>query len=283
MRNWKLKIVDFQFLIAARDNAGAFDLRMKIKDKAAVITGASRGVGKATALALAQGGCSVLINYSRSRKEAEQTAGEVRALGVNAALFAGDVSEDRVCREMMDAAAQAFGRLDILINNAGTTRFISHGNFDEVHGDDWDRIFGVNVKGPFQCVRAARKYLEASGEGVVINVSSVAGIIGAGSSIPYCASKAALINMTISLARALGPKIRVNSVAPGFIAGHWTQEGLGGDYETVKKKAEERSALGRVCQPEDVAAAILSLITGSELITGQTMVCDGGFLVGPRG
>ncbi|MBM3837377.1 MAG: glucose 1-dehydrogenase [Verrucomicrobia bacterium] len=256
---------------------------MIIQGKAAVVTGASRGVGKATALALAREGCSVLVNFSRSRGEAEQTVKEAQALGAKAALFPGDVSDDRVCREMMDEAARTFGRLDILVNNAGTTRFIPHGNFDEVRDEDWERIMGVNVKGPFQCVRAARKYLEASGEGVVINVSSIAGIIGSGSSIPYCASKAALITMTISLARALGPKVRVNSVAPGFIAGHWTQEGLGRDYEAVKQKAEERSALGRVCRPEDVAAAILSLITGSDLITGQTIVCDGGFLVGPRG
>jgi 3-oxoacyl-[acyl-carrier protein] reductase len=275
--------INFQFLQRQAFEDLAFLMALNIRGKAAVVTGASRGVGKATALALAREGCSVLINYSRSRDEAEKAAKEVQSIGVNATLFAGDVSDDDVCRAMMETAARTLGRLDILINNAGTTRFIPHGNFDDVRDKDWARIFEVNVKGPFQCVRAARKYLEASGEGVVVNVSSIAGIIGAGSSIPYCASKAALINMTISLARALGPKVRVNSVAPGFIAGHWTQEGLGRDYDAGKKRAEERSALGRVCQPEDVAAAILSLITGSALITGQTIVCDGGFLVGPRG
>ena len=256
---------------------------MNIFGKAAVVTGASRGVGKATALALAKGGCSVLLNYSRSRDEAEQTAELVRASGGKAVCFPGDVSEDGVCREMMDAAAQEFGRLDILVNNAGTTRFIPHGNLDDVREEDWNRILGVNVIGPFQCVRAARKYLEAAGAGVIVNVTSIAGIAATGSSIPYCASKAALINMTMSLARALAPKIRVNSVAPGFIEGHWTQTGLGLDYEAGKKKAEERSALGRVCQPEDVAAAILSLITGSDLVTGQTIVCDGGALIGSKG
>ena len=255
---------------------------MNIEGKAAVVTGASRGVGRATALALAKGGCSVLINYSRSREEAERTAAEVRALGVKAICFPGDVADDRVCRKMMDAAAQAFGRLDILVNNAGTTRFIAHADLEDVRDEDWYRILGVNLKGPFQCVRAARKYLEASGAGLVINVASIAGMIGTGSSIPYCASKAALINMTTSLARALAPIIRVNAVAPGFIAGHWTQEGLGPNYEAVKKATEERAALGKVCQPEDVADAILSLITGSELITGQTIVCEGGYLIGPK-
>src|SRR5204862_1913773 len=123
-----------------------------------------------------------------------------------------------------------------------------------------------NLKGPFQCTRAARPYLEAAGAGMIINVASIAAFSGSGSSIPYCASKAALINLTISLARALAPKIRVNAVAPGFIADRWTQEGLGPDYERVKRGHEQRAVLGKVCQPEDVAAAILSLITGSELI-----------------
>ena len=135
---------------------------MNIFGKAAVVTGASRGVGKATAMALAKRGCSVLLNYSRSRDEAEQTAELLRASGGKAVCFPGDVSDDGVCREMMDAAAREFGRLDILVNNAGTTRFIPHGNLDEVREEDWNRILGVNVIGPFQCVRAARKYLEAS-------------------------------------------------------------------------------------------------------------------------
>ena len=247
-----------------------------------MVTGASRGVGRATALALARGGCHVAINYSRSRDEAEQTAAAVRLLGVKAICVRGDVAEDAACRVLMDAAAKEFGRLDILVNNAGTTEFIPHANLDDVTDAHWERILGVNLKGPFQCVRAARKYLEASGSGIVINVSSVAGIAGTGSSIPYCASKAALINLTLSLARALGPNIRVNSVAPGFIAGEWLQKGLGADYETAKSAREKMNVLGKVCEPEDIAAAILSLITGSDLITGQTLVCDGGTLLGPK-
>ena len=247
-----------------------------------MVTGASRGVGRATALALARGGCHVAINYSRSRDEAEQTAAAVRLLGMKAICVRGDVAEDAACRVLMDAAAKEFGRLDILVNNAGTTEFIPHANLDDVTDAHWERILGVNLKGPFQCVRAARKYLEASGSGIVINVSSVAGIAGTGSSIPYCASKAALINLTLSLARALGPNIRVNSVAPGFIAGEWLQKGLGADYETAKSAREKMNVLGKVCEPEDIAAAILSLITGSDLITGQTLVCDGGTLLGPK-
>ncbi len=255
---------------------------MNITGKVAVITGASRGVGRATALALARGGCSVAVNFSRSRDEAEQTAAAVRQLGVKAICIPADVANDAACRAMMDMAARELGRLDILVNNAGTTEFIPHANLEDVTDAHWDRILGVNLKGPFQCVRAARKHLEASGHGVVITVTSIAGIAGTGSSIPYCASKAALINMTISLARALGPNIRVNSVAPGFIAGEWLQKGLGTDYEKVKQAREQTNVLGKVCAPEDIAAAILSLITGSDLITGQTLVCDGGTMVGPK-
>ncbi|MDA2925692.1 SDR family oxidoreductase [Acidobacteria bacterium AH-259-G07] len=255
---------------------------MNIKGKAAIITGASRGVGKATALALARGDCAVLVNYSRSREEAEQTVEEARTFGVQAFSFQADVSEDDACRAMMDVAAKEFGRLDILVNNAGTTKFIPHSHLEDVTDEHWNRILGVNLKGTFQCTRAARKYMEASGEGEVVNVTSVAGITAAGSSIPYCASKAAQINLTISLARVLGPAIRVNSVAPGFIAGRWTQKGLGADYESVKQAWEARAVLGKVCRPEDVAAAILGIITGSDMITGQTIVCDGGRLIGPK-
>ncbi len=255
---------------------------MQIQGKAAVVTGASRGVGRATALALAQAGCAVAINYHRSATEAEEVAAEARKFGVKAICVAGDVADDAACREVMDRAAAEFGRLDILVNNAGTTEFIPHDRMEDVLDAHWERIFAVNVKGPFQCIRAARPYLQASGNGLVINVTSVAGVAGTGSSVPYCASKAALINMTISLARALGPGIRVNSVAPGFIAGEWLQKGLGEEYEAAKAARESLNVLGKVCLPEDIAAAILSLISGSDLVTGQTLVCDGGMLLGPK-
>ena len=255
---------------------------MNLQGKAAIVTGASRGVGRATALALARGGCSVLINHSRSAERAGEVAAEARALGVKVVVFQADVSDDAACRAMVTAAVRELGRLDILVNNAGTTRFIAHQDLDAVTDDDWARIIGVNVKGPFQCTRAARPHLEASGSGCIVNVTSIAGIAGTGSSIPYCASKAALINMTLSLARALGPRIRVNSVAPGFIAGEWLEAGLGANYESAKAAREKANILGKVCEPEDIAAAILSLITGSDLITGQTLVCDAGTLLGPK-
>ena len=252
---------------------------MRIEGKAAIVTGGGTGVGRATALELARQGCAVLVNYSRSRDEAEQTAAEIQAAGVKGLAMQADVADDAACRAMIDEAVRAFGRLDVLVNNAGTTRFIPHANLDEVNDEDWQRIMSVNLKGPFQCARAAAKPMLAAGEGEIVNVTSVAGIAATGSSIPYAASKAALINMTVSLARVLAPKIRVNSVAPGFVDGRWLQDGLGPAYETVKRLFEERLPLGRVCQPEDVAAAIVGMITGSDLVTGQTLVCDGGMLI----
>ena len=254
---------------------------MNLQGKAAVVTGAARGVGRATALALARGGCSVLINYNTSHRAAEETAGEIAALGGRAIIFQGSVADDNVCRGMMERAAKEFGRLDILVNNAGTTRFINFQDLDAVTDADWANIFATNLKGPFQCARAARPYLEANGDGVIVSVASVAGITGAGSSIPYCASKAGVINLTLSLARTLGPKIRVNAVAPGFIAGEWLRNGLGADYQAAKEAKAAQALLGKVSTPEDIAAAILALIS-ADMITGHALVCDGGHTVGPR-
>ncbi len=252
---------------------------MQIQGKAAIVTGGGTGVGRETGLALARLGCHVLVNYSRSRDDAERTSAEIRALGVKSIAVQADVARDAECRAMVEAALRAFGRLDVLVNNAGTTSFINHGDLDAVGDDDWQRIMAVNLQGPFQCARAARSALETDGGGCIVNVSSIAGIRAIGSSIPYCASKAALNNLTIALARALAPKIRVNAVAPGFITGRWLQNGLGPAYESIKKYQESRSPLQRVCDPKDVADAILSLITGSDLVTGQVLPVEGGMLI----
>ena len=253
---------------------------MEIGGKAAVITGGGTGVGRATALSLAKLGCSVLVNYSRSKDEAENTAAEAAALGVKAVPWRADVTDDAACRAMIDAAVKQFGRLDVLVNSAGATSFIPHTDLEAVKDEDWDRIFAVNVKGAFHCARAARGPMQEAGDGEIVNVSSVAGVAGIGSSIPYCASKAALNNLTVTLARALAPKIRVNAVAPGFITGRWNRQGWGEAYDAVKQMAEQRAPLNRVCEPQDVADAILSFITGSDLVTGQIVVCDGGMLIG---
>jgi 3-oxoacyl-[acyl-carrier protein] reductase len=255
-------------------------MTMQLAGKAAIVTGGGTGVGRATALALAREGCSVLVNYSRSRDEAEQTAAEIRALGSKAIAHRADVSDDAACRRMVAGAVEAFQRVDILINNAGTTKFVLAGDLDGVTDEDWQRIFAVNVLGPFHCARAVKEPMLAGGGGQIINVTSVAAIAAKGSSIPYAASKGALNNLTIALARVLAPKIRVNAVAPGFITGRWLQHGLGPAYEPMKAMIEQSCPLEKVCDPADVAAAILSLATGSAMITGQCLVVDGGMLIG---
>lgn len=252
---------------------------MQLEGKAALVTGGGTGVGRATALALGARGCAVAVNYSRSEEAAEATAAEIRDAGGRALAVRADVAEDAECRALVERAVSEWGRLDLLVQSAGTTSFVPHGELDRVGDEDWDRILAVNLKGPFQCVRAARSALEEAG-GEVVNVSSVAGITGTGSSIPYCASKAGLNILTVTLARALGPAVRVNAVAPGFITGRWLREGLGEQaYGAVKQSLEERVPLRRVCEPEDVRDAILSLVEGSDLVTGQVLVCDGGMTI----
>lgn len=252
---------------------------MDIAGKAAIVTGGGTGVGRATALSLARRGCAVAINYSRSRDEAEATAADIEKLGVKALVMRADVAEDAECRAFVAAAVEAFGRLDVLVNNAGTTRFVNHADLDALTNDDWHRTLAVNTVGPFQCARAARGALAANGHGAIVNVSSVAGLRAMGSSIAYCASKAALNNLTIALARVLAPEIRVNAVAPGFITGRWLEKGLGEAFAQVKAYQEQRAALGSVCEPQDVANAILSLVTGSDLVTGQVLPVEGGVLL----
>lgn len=253
---------------------------MDLMGKAAIITGGGTGVGRSTAIELAKRGCSVMINYSRSKADAEETAAEASALGVKAIPFQADVADDAACRRMADAAAREFGRLDVLVNNAGTTSFIRHDDLEAVGMDEWMRIMSTNVIGAFQVTRAVKDALLASGDGEIVNVSSVAGLAGTGSSIPYCASKAALNNMTVTLARVFAPKVRVNAVAPGFIDTRWIREGIGEEgYLKAKERTEQTALLGKVLQPEDVAAAILSIITGSDLMTGQVICLDAGMLI----
>ena len=253
---------------------------MDVEGKAAIVTGGGTGVGRATALKLASMGCSVLVNYSKSRDDAEATAEEIRKHGVTGLAVQADVAEDAQCRDMVAAAEKAFGRLDLLVNNAGTTVFVQHSDLEGIDIGDWQKILGVNLIGAFQCARAARDLLEASGNAHIVNTSSVAGVGGVGSSIPYCASKAALNNLTVTLARVLAPKIKVNAVAPGFITGKWLQEGMGDAYDAVQEFAAARSTLQKVCTPEEIADAIVGIATGPDLLTGQVLVTDSGLLLG---
>jgi 3-oxoacyl-[acyl-carrier protein] reductase len=174
---------------------------------------------------------------------------------------------------MLAEVGATFGRLDFLVTSAGQTAFVGHGDLEGLTDEIWDRILGVNLKGTFHCIRAAVPWLRQEGGGAVCNVSSIAGVYAIGSSVAYCASKAAINNMTVSLARALAPDIRVNAVAPGFIDTRWWKDSPA--YEGIKAMATAQTLLGKVCQPEDVALDIVHLLT-ADLITGQVLVVDGG-------
>jgi 3-oxoacyl-[acyl-carrier protein] reductase len=252
---------------------------MNVQGKVALITGGATGLGRATGQALARLGCRIAVNHViATRLEAEQAAAEISSLGVASMSVEADVTDSDACRRMADAVVSKLGRLDILINCAGVTRFIPHSALDDLRDDDWDFILGVNVIGTFHAARACRNALSVNG-GVIINVASTAGISAAGSSIPYAVSKAGVITLTTALARVMAPKVRVNAVAPGFIDGRWMREGLAERYDASCENFATVSALGRVCQPSDVADAIVSLISGSDMVTGQTLVCDGGALL----
>jgi 3-oxoacyl-[acyl-carrier protein] reductase len=249
---------------------------MELSGKGAIVTGGGTGVGRATALALARAGCAVVVNYSRSHEAAEAVAEEARSHGVEAIAVRADVASDDDCRALVAAATETFGRLDVLVNNAGTTSFIPHHDLEAVTAETWDTILGVNLVGPFQMTRAAAGPLRADGGGHVVNVASVAGVYGTGSSIPYCASKAALLNLTVTLARVLGPEVQVNAVCPGFIDGTWLQQGFGDAFDAIKQSVVDKSLLRAVCTPDDVADAIFGFLCGSRLTTAEYVVVDGG-------
>ena len=243
---------------------------MAQQTKAALVTGAATGIGRAVALGLAARGYAVAVNYSRSAAEAGETLAEVHAFGVRGFAGKADVADDAAVRALVVRCRKEFGGLDVLVNNAGTTRFIDAQDLEAVTDEVWDGILGVNLKGAFHACRAAWPLLRER-RGAVVNVTSVAGLQGQGSSIPYAASKAALNCLTKSLARTFAPEVRVNAVAPGPVLTRW----LDGRDEMVKKYVAA-APLGRAATPDDVADAVLFLATGANLMTGQVIVVDGG-------
>ncbi len=250
---------------------------MKLENAVVIVTGSSSGVGAATARLLASRGARVTINYSSSKAAAEAVAEECRGLGGDAIVCQANVSDDENCRNLVAASLDKWGRVDALVNNAGTTKFVNHSNLAGLDKDDFFNIYGVNVVGPYQMCRAAESALKASGDGAIVNVSSIAGVRGVGSSIAYAASKGALITMTKSLARVMGPQVRVNCVCPGFIQGEWLKEGLGEDaYNRAKEAAESRAPLRRTCTAESVAESIVGFIDGQSIVTGEHIILDGG-------
>jgi 3-oxoacyl-[acyl-carrier protein] reductase len=251
---------------------------MKMKDHVAIVTGSATGLGAAVALKLAAQGVRTVINYTKSLAEAEETLAQAKAMGVDAILGQGDVASDDDCRRIAKLAVDRWGRIDILVNNAGTTKFADHADLDALNADDFLNIYKVNVVGAFQMIRACTPHLRASGFGRIVNVSSVAGVLGIGSSVAYTASKGALNTMTLSLARALAPEIRVNAICPGFIGTRWFSERFGPEaYARIVEHTVQSTPLHRAGTPEDVAEAVAFFCgEGARHITGEMLLSDAG-------
>jgi NAD(P)-dependent dehydrogenase (short-subunit alcohol dehydrogenase family) len=252
--------------------------------KVILVTGGATGLGAAVAVGAAKRGAkAVVLNCSKSLAEAEATAAAVRAAGAEAEIAQGNVAEDADCRKVAAAAAR-FGRLDALVNNAGVTKHVqNHADLDGLSKEDFLRIFTVNTVGPFQMIRACRSLLEAAERSSVLMTSSIAGVTGGGSSVAYAASKGALNTMTLSLARALGPKIRVNAICPGFIDTRWFPDAFGAETtERIRQRVIETTPLKAASKPEDIADAALFLISdAARHITGETLMVDAGLHLGP--
>ncbi len=246
----------------------------------AVVSGSATGIGAACARHLAAAGLTGAVSYTKSAAEAEATAEACRALGVEALVVQGDVAEDADCRDLVAAALEAWGGLDVLVNNAGTTRFADAGDLESLAKDDFDRIFAVNVIGAYQLTRAAAPHLKAAGGGgggAVVNLSSHSGFSGIGSSIAYAASKGALNTLTLSLARALAPEVRVNAVCPGFVDTRWMAGKLNqAEMAEFRARAAEIAPLKLLVTPDQVAEAVCWFALGGRAVTGQLLVIDGG-------
>ena len=249
---------------------------MKLEGSVAVVTGGATGIGRAVCLELARAGAKgVVVNYSRSAADAAATVAELAALGVEGLPVKADVAREGEVKAMVAQAMEHFSRIDVLVNNAGTTRFIPFSDLDAVSDEVWQQILGVNLMGPWYAARAAAPHLRQS-RGCIINVASIAGIRASGSSLPYGVSKAALTQLTRALAVALAPEVRVNAVLPGLVSSRWFRQSFGEEAAAAQERAmASRTPLKAVATPEQVAQAVMGLIR-SDIVTGQHLVVDGG-------
>jgi 3-oxoacyl-[acyl-carrier protein] reductase len=246
--------------------------------RVALVTGSATGIGRAMAVALAKAGYDVVVNYSRSEQEAKQTAGACEQAGAQTLLARCDVADEPTVLAMFDAIKQKFGRLDVLCNNAGTTVTPLAHEFEKITAEEWDRVFGVNVKGVFLVTKHAAPLLRQSDDACIVNTNSVVGARPGPQPLPYSASKGALWTMTKALAGALGPDgIRVNGVAPGWMEGEWMERMLGERYDKLMESRAKQTPLCRVVTAEDVAQSAMSLIDGNKAVSGVILVVDGGY------
>ncbi|HLG74525.1 MAG TPA: SDR family NAD(P)-dependent oxidoreductase [Chloroflexota bacterium] len=245
--------------------------------RVALVTGSATGIGRATAIELAKHGYDVIVNYSRSADAARETVRECEAAGAKTLLIQCDVSDDPQVRSMLAQVEQTFGRLDALVNVAGTTVLTAQEDLEAITPEDFDRVMAVNVKSVFLVTRAAAPLLKRTGNAAIVNLASIVGPRPGAQPIPYAASKAAVVNMTRTFSRIMAPEVRVNAVAPGWIAGEWMERTLGEHYDRLMERRAKATPMGRVCTFEDVAEVILNLIEHNKFVTGETIVIDGGF------
>ena len=255
---------------------------MDIEGAVFIVTGSATGLGAAVARRLAGKGGRVVINYTRSKAEAEETAAACQELGGDTLLCQADVSSDEDCRRMANEALDKWGRIDGLVNNAARSKIVPHADLEGLTGEDFSQIFAVNVTGAYQMVRAVVPAMKEQGKGAIVNISSGSGFSGSGSSIAYAASKGALNTMTLSLARALAPEIRVNAVCPGVMQTRWWREGLGEEnYNSFIDRYAQSAPLKKAGTTEAVADPVLWLLEGAEHVTGETILVDAGSHLGP--
>jgi 3-oxoacyl-[acyl-carrier protein] reductase len=245
--------------------------------KRALVTGGATGIGRAAVLHLARAGFDVALNYRSSAEAARAVGAEAEAAGAKVLLLAGDVAEDDQVRAMLKEVEAAFGGLEALINNAGTTISTLARDLDAVSVEDWDRVFAVNVRGLFLVTRAAVPLLRRGENPCIVNTASIVGLRPGPQPLPYAASKAAIVSLTKQLAGALGPEIRVNAVAPGWMEGEWMERMLGDNYGRLMERRAKATPLGRCVTADDVAETMLSLILSNRFVNGEIIVIDGGF------
>src|SRR2546423_2529513 len=243
--------------------------------KAALVTGAATGIGRSAVLALARAGFDVALNYSSSEAAARETAAQAEKLGAKTLLVRCDVSDEQAVRAMLKKVGETFERLDVLVNNAGTTASWKPRDLETLSLDEWDRVFAVNVRGLFQVTRAAVPLLKKS-QGCVINTASIVGLRPGPQPLPYAASKAAVVNLTKTLAWNLGPEIRVNAVAPGWMEGDWMKRMLKDKYDDLMGKRAKATPLRRIVTAEAIAETMISLIESNRFLRGEVTVIDGG-------
>lgn len=250
---------------------------MSTARKAALVTGAASGIGRSAVLALARAGYDVAINYSRSDKAAREVEAEAQSAGARTLLCKCDVADDAAVRAMLKTVEAAFGHLDVLVNNAGTTTDVKPKDFEGMSVEEWDRVFAVNVRGLFQVTRASLPLLRKSKEACIVNTASIVGLRPGPQPLAYAASKAAVVNLTKTLAYNLGPDIRVNAVAPGWMEGDWMKRMLKDKYDDLMGRRAKLTPLKRCVTADDVAETMMSLIQGNRFVTGEIIVVDGGF------